>query len=57
MDGKEYCIYLRKSRADMDAEAHGEGETLARHEKALLELAKRERTSHRYTGRLFPGTR
>ncbi len=43
MDGKEYCIYLRKSRADMDAEAHGEGETLARHEKALLELAKRER--------------
>ncbi len=43
MDGKEYCIYLRKSRADMDAEAHGEGETLARHEKALLELAKRQR--------------
>lgn len=37
----EYCIYLRKSRADVDAEAHGEGETLARHEKALLELAKR----------------
>lgn len=43
MDGKEYCIYLRKSRADVDAEAHGEGETLARHEKALLELAKRQR--------------
>lgn len=37
-----YCMYLRKSRADAEAEARGEGETLARHEKALLELAKRE---------------
>lgn len=36
-----YCIYLRKSRADAEAEAHGEGETLARHEHALLELARR----------------
>lgn len=36
-----YCIYLRKSRADTEAEARGEGETLARHEKALTELAKR----------------
>ncbi|MCD7891559.1 MAG: recombinase family protein [Ruminococcus sp.] len=36
-----YCIYLRKSRSDMEAEAHGEGETLARHEKLLLELAQR----------------
>ena len=39
----QYCIYLRKSRADIDAEAHGEGETLARHERALLELAKRQK--------------
>ena len=38
----QYCIYLRKSRADAEAEAHGEGETLARHEKLLLELAKRD---------------
>lgn len=37
----QYCLYLRKSRSDLDAEAHGETETLARHEKALLELAKR----------------
>ncbi len=36
-----YCMYLRKSRADAEAEAHGEGETLARHEKLLLEVAKR----------------
>lgn len=36
-----YCIYLRKSRADMEAEARGEGETLAKHEKALLEIAKK----------------
>jgi site-specific DNA recombinase len=36
-----YCLYLRKSRADLEAEARGEGETLARHKKILLELAKR----------------
>lgn len=36
-----YLIYLRKSRADLEAEARGEGETLARHKTALLELAKR----------------
>jgi len=36
-----YLIYLRKSRADAEAEARGEGETLARHKKALLELAGR----------------
>lgn len=35
------AIYLRKSRADQDAEARGEGETLARHERTLIELAKR----------------
>ena len=39
---KNYCLYLRKSRADADAEARGEGETLARHEKILLELAKKK---------------
>jgi site-specific DNA recombinase len=38
---KEYCLYLRKSRADAEAESRGEGETLARHEKALLELSSR----------------
>lgn len=37
----EYCMYLRKSRADLEAEAHGEGETLARHERALMDLAKK----------------
>ena len=36
-----FCMYLRKSRADAEAEARGEGETLARHEKALLEVSKR----------------
>ncbi len=36
-----YCLYVRKSRADAEAEAHGEGETLARHTNTLLELAKR----------------
>lgn len=39
----QYCVYLRKSRADLDAEARGEGETLARHERALIELAKRQK--------------
>jgi DNA invertase Pin-like site-specific DNA recombinase len=38
-----YCLYLRKSRADIEAESKGEEETLARHEKALLELAKRQK--------------
>lgn len=37
-----YAMYLRKSRADVEAEARGEGETLAKHEKALTELAKRQ---------------
>ena len=36
----EYWMYLRKSRADLDAEARGEGETLAKHRKALFRLAK-----------------
>lgn len=35
----EYCIYLRKSRADLEAEARGEGDTLARHRRTLTELA------------------
>ena len=38
-----YCIYLRKSRADYEAELHGEGETLARHEKTLTDLARRKK--------------
>lgn len=35
-----YAIYLRKSRADIELEQKGELETLARHEKTLLDLAK-----------------
>lgn len=34
-----YCAYLRKSRKDLDAESHGQGETLARHEKRLRDYA------------------
>ena len=37
----KYAIYLRKSRADVEAEKLGEGETLARHKKILTELAAR----------------
>ena len=36
-----YCIYLRKSRRDIEAEQRGEGETLARHRVMLTELAAR----------------
>ncbi len=36
---KYYCAYLRKSRKDMEAESHGEGETLARHEKRLRDYS------------------
>ena len=35
------CMYLRKSRADEEAEARGEGETLKRHEKILFALSKK----------------
>lgn len=38
---EQYAIYLRKSRADIEAEKLGEGETLARHRKILTELAAR----------------
>jgi site-specific DNA recombinase len=33
-------MYLRKSRADLEAEAQGEGETLEKHKKMLLKIAK-----------------
>lgn len=36
-----YCLYVRKSRADAEAEARGEGETLSRHINTLLEYAKK----------------
>lgn len=39
----EYAIYLRKSRKDNEAELHGEGETLARHRKLLLDYAENNR--------------
>lgn len=35
----EYAMYLRKSRADVEMEALGEGETLARHQHMLEALA------------------
>lgn len=38
---EQYCIYLRKSRKDEEAELYGEGETLARHETTMLNLAKK----------------
>jgi len=37
-----YAIYLRKSREDIESEKYGEGETLARHEKILTTLAKKQ---------------
>lgn len=37
----EYCMYLRKSRLDLEAEARGDGDTLARHRHTLLDLAHR----------------
>ncbi len=40
-DGIMIAMYLRKSRADREAEARGEGETLARHEGILTELANK----------------
>lgn len=34
-----YALHLRKSRADLEAEARGEGESLSRHRKRLMEHA------------------
>lgn len=39
MREETYCAYLRKSRADTEAELRGEGETLTRHKKLLEETA------------------
>ena len=50
MDLKHYAIYLRKSRADIEAEKLGEGETLARHKKILTELAVRKEL---YIGEIY----
>lgn len=41
----EYWMYLRKSRADMEAEARGEGETLSKHRTALLKFARQNNLS------------
>lgn len=35
-----YAIYIRKSRIDIEAEAHGQGDTLLRHRTRLLALAE-----------------
>lgn len=45
-----WAIYLRKSRADLEAEKLGEGETLARHKKILTELAARKGL---YVGKIY----
>lgn len=47
---RDYCIYLRKSRADLEAEAHGQGDTLLRHRTKLLALAK---SMHLNIGRIY----
>ena len=46
----QYAMYLRKSRADAQAEKLGEGETLARHKKILTELAARKGL---YVGKIY----
>lgn len=37
----EYCAYLRKSRVDLEAEASGGEDTYTKHERIILEMAKR----------------
>jgi DNA invertase Pin-like site-specific DNA recombinase len=39
---EEYCLYLRKSRADMELEAQGAMETLKRHESMLIDMSKKK---------------
>ncbi len=38
-DLHDVAIYLRKSRQDAEAEARGEGETLSKHKRALMQVA------------------
>lgn len=38
----KYCIYLRKSRKDIEAEKLGEGETLAKHKNILTSFAVKQ---------------
>lgn len=38
----QVSIYLRKSRADLEAEQRGEGETLSKHRQELLSFAQRQ---------------
>lgn len=45
-----YAMYLRKSRADIEAEKLGEGETLKRHKDILTKLAARNGL---YVGKIF----
>jgi len=45
-----YAMYLRKSRADIEAEKLGEGETLARHKKILTDVAARKGI---YVGKIY----
>ena len=45
-----YVIYLRKSRADVEAEKLGEGETLKRHREILTTLAARQGL---YVGKIY----
>lgn len=37
----KYCGYLRKSRADIEAEARGEEDVYAKHERILIDLTRR----------------
>lgn len=37
---EKVCMYLRKSRADVEAEARGEGETLSKHKQYLTKFAQ-----------------
>lgn len=37
----KYCMYLRKSRADLEAESRGEEETLSRHKSILFVLSRK----------------
>ncbi len=49
--GLRAAIYLRKSRADLDDESKGHGDTLARHRETLLALADR---LHVAVGKIYP---
>ena len=50
MEDERYCIYLRKSRVDIEMEKYEGTDTLDRHRKTLMNFAER---NNFYIGEIY----